>query len=224
MHHTRRDVMPFIDLTGRTVGKWSVLGRTPQKKTVRYYCRCECGTEREVLSASLRTGKSLCCGACGPNPDVLARKYRTTWNSYVGMRQRCRYPGHAQYGDYGGRGICCLWETFSEFLADMGPRPPGTSLDRLDNDGPYCKENCRWATRAEQMLNRRTTVLVQWQGESIPLKTLAQRLGVNYDRLHKWHRTNGLPIQQAVVRAGGRGADSTPYVPNGLSADSPEPT
>jgi len=73
------------------------------------------------------------------------------------MRLRCENPRHPSYPRYGGRGIriCARWHVFENFLQDMGERPPGLSIDRIDNDLGYFKENCRWATRSEQMKNKR---------------------------------------------------------------------
>ncbi len=91
-------------------------------------------------------------------PGHNRRGRRTaTYNSWLGMRQRCWNPRHAHYPDYGGRGITITerWWTFRGFLADMGERPEGATLDRLDGDGPYAPGNCRWATASAQNRNRR---------------------------------------------------------------------
>ncbi len=100
------------------------------------------------------------------------------------MLQRCTNPSKKSYAGYGGRGIkvCERWlDSFDAFLADMGPRTsPGHSLDRIDNDGPYSPENCRWATRKEQCRNRRSNRLVIYDGTEMPLVEAAERAGLSY--------------------------------------------
>lgn len=100
----------------------------------------------------------------------------------MAMRQRCGNPKHPAYPRYAGRGIavCGRWlESFGNFLADMGVRPDGTSLDRIDNDGPYSPENCRWATRVEQSRNTRTNRVIAFRGVRKTLKEWAVKQGIN---------------------------------------------
>lgn len=197
--------MPYIDLVGKSFGKWEVLSRAPQKKVVYYLCKCACGVRREVLSVSLRNGKSVSCG-CSKNQRTtvsIRRANPSTYNSWAGMKQRCNDKNHVEFHRYGGRGITynARWNDFDSFLSDMGPKPRGMSLDRIDNDLPYSKENCRWSSPEEQMSNTSRNIVVEWGGKRFTLKRLAKHLGISYDRLHKWHRDIGLPIREAVSRA-----------------------
>lgn len=197
------DSMAHIDISGKTFGRWTVINRTSQLKKVTYTCRCECGTIRDVLSASLRSGKSVSCG-CIKSLKKGKTIYATSRGAYVswaGMKQRCDYNKHSEYHRYGGRGITYdpAWKDFAKFLADMGDRPEGTSLDRIDNNKNYCKENCKWSTRVEQSSNTCRTVFVDTAHGKISLKQFAKHIGVSYDALHKYHRTLGMPIDEAII-------------------------
>lgn len=126
-----------------------------------------------------------------------------TYQSWVDMRRRCNNPERPDYPRYGGRGIkvCDEWqESFETFLADMGERPEGLTLDRKDNAGPYCKDNCKWSTRTEQGRNQRTNKMVTVEGVTMAFSAAAEHYGVNaataHSRIHRgWsiERTFGLP-------------------------------
>lgn len=110
-------------------------------------------------------------------------KNNRKWSAYYrwsSMKQRCEDPNHKSYADYGGRGITYdpAWSEFRVFFADMGPPPVGTTMERIDNDGPYCKENCRWATRKDQSRNRRMNHYLEFNGERRIIVEWAEHLGV----------------------------------------------
>lgn len=104
-------------------------------------------------------------------------EYRT-WSAMI---QRTCNPRSKDFPNYGGRGIdvCIAWLEFENFLYDMGPRPPGTTLDRIDNSKGYNPDNCRWATREQQARNKRTTSVVEFEGEKITVAEYARRLGMS---------------------------------------------
>lgn len=104
---------------------------------------------------------------------------------WVSMRQRCNNPNERAYKHYGGRGIKVSeeWNDFDVFQRDMGERPKGTSIDRIDNDGNYCKENCKWSTKAQQSRNRRNNVQITYKGKTQVLKDWATEFGMTRQSL-----------------------------------------
>lgn len=109
------------------------------------------------------------------------------YNTWKKMRDRCQNPRATQYPYYGGRGVtvCDRWNDFMAFAADMGPRPDGHTLDRKDSSGDYMPTNCRWASRAEQTLNRDATRMVLLNGETMCAKHAASRIGVDKKTLYR---------------------------------------
>jgi hypothetical protein len=117
------------------------------------------------------------------------------------MLTRCRNSATPVYQNYGGRGITCdpQWEDFENFLADMGERPSGTSLDRIDVDGPYCRENCRWATIVQQQNNKRNNHILEYAGLSYTVAQWSSITGFTRQTITS-RLSRGLPVHEALTR------------------------
>jgi hypothetical protein len=158
-------------LAGHSFGRLKVIeiaGSDKHGKT-RWRCACACGRAITVRGAHLMSGITRSCGCLAKetlrkNGERSARHgharvgHRSlTYSSWQAMLKRCNNPHHRYYKNYGGRGIkvCNRWLKFENFLADIEERTSGTTIDRIDNDGNYCKRNCRWATPSQQRRNQR---------------------------------------------------------------------
>lgn len=157
-------------LTGQQIGKWSVgeSFKHPTRGERLYRCVCKCGTEKSVKHTHLANGKTQSCG-CGWTSHGMtnSNEYRV-WDSMV---RRCHNPSHHAFKNYGARGItvCDKWKDFEGFFEDMGSQPAGMTLERKDNSLGYSKDNCKWATVAEQARNRRSTKLDENKVEHIKI-------------------------------------------------------
>jgi hypothetical protein len=205
----------FTDLTGRTFGRLAVLfyaGRPSAHHA--WQCLCQCGSEVTADHKRLMRGDTKSCGCLQkeatiaknksrirpPKGSGITSKFKSEFGIYRGMKQRCLSPRCKDFGHYGGRGItiCERWigrTGFANFMADMGPRPSTKhSIDRKDNDGPYSPDNCRWATKTEQLNNTRCNRFIEHAGERLTIAEWSARTGIAQqtigDRLSR-----GLPIE-----------------------------
>lgn len=168
------------------------------------------GVSRQTLMWRLENGVSILAAAFSPHErkkipprhgHAIFGAHTPTYNSWQSMTQRCTNASNTNFGEYGGRGIsvCERWRKFESFLEDMGNRPVGTTLDRIDVNGNYEASNCRWATPAEQTANRRTTLIYELDGKRMPLKDWALHLGIGYQTLRIRIREYGWTPERALT-------------------------
>jgi hypothetical protein len=150
----------LADMTGQRFHLLTVTGRagnTPSGQAV-WSCRCDCGNTITARGYKLRQGHTKSCGCLKAKGNPTHGKSRTpTHNSWLAMKQRCGYAAGETFARYGAQGItvCDRWlHSFENFLADMGERPRGMTLDRIDNAKGYEPGNCRWATHRQQRMNQ----------------------------------------------------------------------
>lgn len=177
-------------------------------KQAMWLCLCDCGNTVTVAAALLRNGQTRSCG-CLRREVTIARsrshglRHSPEYRIWFSMHQRCRNVRVRNHANYGGRGItvCPQWDDFATFYQDMGPRPSAQhSIERIDNNGPYAAENCRWATRVEQGRNKRNNRLITLAGMTRPLSAWAEDAGLRYglvmQRIRKgWNPKRALTTQ-----------------------------
>ena len=204
--------MKTNNLIGQKFGRLLVIKKMDNNKwgSCRWLCVCDCGKEKIIRDSHLKSGHTKSCG-CLHKEKLIKRltkhghntriKISKTYNSWLSMIQRCTNPKNKNYKHYGDRGIkvCNRWLKFENFLTDMGEHPgKGYSIDRINNNGNYCKSNCRWATEKEQHRNKRDNHLETYKGKTQCLREWSEEFGINYYVL--WSRLNrGWSIEKALI-------------------------
>lgn len=201
----------FKNLTDQRFNRLVVI-RDCEKK--RYWlCLCDCGNTKEIRGSHLSAGLIQSCG-CLHKEKASARtgklhKANTksglsaspTYQSWCGIKQRCNNPNNSFYHYYGGRGIvmCDRWlNSFENFLVDMGRKPKGMTIDRIDNNGHYEPSNCRWSTRKEQANNRRINRVYTIYGKELNLTQISELFGIHRNTLDQ-RLAKGMSIEKAVI-------------------------
>lgn len=192
-----------IDLTNQRFGRLvAIRPLTPEdnhyKRGLRkWLCQCDCGNTTFATTSDLRNGHSTSCGRyryeraseCLTRLKQENQNYGLTktkaYRSWISMMSRCYNQKMIYYKHYGGRGIkvCQRWHEYKHFLEDMGQPANNMTLDRIDNNGDYTPDNCRWATRKEQGNNRRTNLYVSYQGQKLSAMQFSEKFNLKYSHV-----------------------------------------
>ena len=196
-----------IDMIGKQFGRLKVVEESGHLGPfVAFKCQCDCGNAVIVRGTSLRTGNTTSCGCV--RKEIVSdlnkthgMRHKAEYSVWQNMISRCTNSNTNCFYRYGGRGItvCDEWRDFEKFYADMGDSPHGMTLDRIDNNGPYSKENCRWSTLGDQARNTRRTKLVEYNGKKQCLKDWASEVGISYNTLRKRFVLYNWPFEKALT-------------------------
>lgn len=209
------------DLTGREFGRWKVLAFSHIRKSKYAYwkCQCSCGTEKFVRGCKLRGGESKSCGCLHKELASLRLTTHGMTNTsiyriWTNMKVRCYDPNNKGFKDYGGRGItiCPEWlNSFEIFYKDVGNRPDGMSLDRIDNAGNYEPSNVQWATKEDQENNKRSNVYYEYDGKRLTVPQWGRLKGVKISNLYERINKLGWTFEEAITRPAWWRKDSKTY-------------
>jgi len=199
------------DITGLKFNMLTVLEVKSYGVKKQCVCRCDCGKLKEFLAPNIVSGHTKSCGCLSSRlRNMHGFSDSAEYRAWVAMKDRCHNKNNTHYSCYGGRGIsvCEEWRlSFLSFIADLGERPSiNHSIDRIDVNGNYEKNNCRWATREQQRDNKQKTKIYPFNGE---LKTLAQHcksVGISYHTAYKRVVRMGWEVERALTEKSKRSA------------------
>lgn len=212
---------PAQSFVGVKFCRWTISEIMPERNkygAIIARCDCECGTKRIVMLCDVVRGDSRSCGCLGTDLRTKhghrsAGNQTGTYKTWSSMIARCTDENHAAFSRYGGSGIliCSRWlgeSGFQNFLSDMGSRPSGKTIDRIDTGGGYNKDNCRWASSREQSRNRRSSRFLEFNGERRTVAEWSERNGIGYGTLRS-RIVNGWTIEDALTTPTRRKAKSS---------------
>jgi hypothetical protein len=208
----------FINLTGQKFGRLTVKERVENDKDgkAQWLCLCECGKQKIARRSNLRNGNTNSCGCLAK--EILIKKstkhgYRKgglkspTYTAWINMNQRCSNPNYQHYKNYGGRNkpiiVCSRWSNknprgFENFLKDMGERPDGYQIDRINNDLGYFKRNCRWTTPKINSRNKRNNRTLEYDNKQQCVAEIAEEHNIRDDTL-TYRLDNGYSPEEALT-------------------------
>jgi len=203
----------FIDLTGKRFGFLTVIKLSDKKENkdshLKWDCVCDCGNEKSIIGRSLITGATKSCG-CYFKKCIIEnnKKNNTTHNmcktplyqKWGKMKNRCSCPNNPSYKHYGGKGICVCerWQTFENFYDDMfDSYVEGLSIERIDNNLGYCKENCKWIPFCEQPRNTSQNIIIELNGIQYILADLSRKYNIPYSAL-RTRLLRGWTVEDAI--------------------------
>jgi len=198
-----------INLIGQRFGNLTVESRdeSSNRRRAVWFCRCDCGRHRLIDGSDLRSGKRVSCGTAGckrsgnPGRPQKSNDYHRTRKSWKSMVDRCINPKNISFHRYGGKGIkvCPRWlNSFYAFVSDLGYRPDGTSIDRIDGNGNYEPSNCRWATRKEQARNHSNAAKVTHKDRSFSYAEWSEITGIPARTIRYRIKEAGMSPEQAL--------------------------
>lgn len=220
----------FQRLWGQTFGRLTVLefvGKHPSNKTYIWKSKCSCGKETYSTGSALLTGTTRSCGCIRfgvAQHKTHGMSHSPEYRSWGRMKKACTDPTHHNYSNYGGRGItfCPRWEKFENFYADMGPRPENHTIDRIDNNGNYEPDNCRWATPRQQLTNKRNNVRITFKDETMTLMEWSERIGCIFNTL-ELRLKRGWSVEDALTRPIAKNGPRTGKGMSKYATDLPNP-
>jgi len=200
-----KPVTPTSPVIGDTFGYLTITGK-PERvgKYWWFEVTCTCGVKKTLEKGNVTSGRTNSCGCKMKEFARANSKYpwcedTRLYGIWFAMVSRCTKPEHKSWDDYGGRGITVSkrWMSFKNFYFDMFPRPADMTMERRNNEKGYSKGNCVWATRRSNLLNRRNTVLIAYQGKQMNLIQLSELTGIPWKNIY--HRMyHGATVEQAV--------------------------